>query len=305
VRRLLRLLLTACACLAGILALPWSGHPVALAEGSLADIRVAQLHIFVVPAGDRVQVGEYYVLSNTGSATYSGSADAASGKQITLTFTLPAGATNLQFAGAGLGERFVEQPGGFADTQPIPPGQSKAEVQFSYELPYREGMQIQRTFEVSIDSLVVLITGQGMAIEGQGLKSLGSIDTQMGPALYYQGGPLAPNQPVVFTVTGQASSQPSGTGTEALAVPVARSNGAEAGVGLLALLAAAVGAHWLLRKPAASKKPAGVAPLIQAIAELDEDFEAGRLPKEAYRGKRAALLKQTRALLTTPGAGAG
>jgi hypothetical protein len=152
---------------------------------------------------------------------------------------------------------------------------------------------------------VVLITGQGMAIEGQGLTSLGSIDTQMGPALYYQGGPLAPNQPMIFAVTGQASAQTSATGAEAPAVPVSRNSGAEAGVGLLALLAAGVGAFWLRRKPATSTPPVGIAPLIRAIAELDDDFESGRLPKEAYRSKRAALLKQTRALLTTRGAGAG
>jgi hypothetical protein len=48
-----------------------------------------QVHLFIVPAEDILQITEYYVLSNTGTETYVGREDAATGSRFTLAFPFP------------------------------------------------------------------------------------------------------------------------------------------------------------------------------------------------------------------------
>ena len=118
---------------------------------------VTQMHTFISKVDDRLQIGEYYLVSNTSDQIYVGEENPEVGGRVTLPFSLPAGAENLSFDGSGLGERYLERGGGFVDTEPIPPGTATVETLFSYELFYREGMQIERAFETEVTSVVLLL----------------------------------------------------------------------------------------------------------------------------------------------------
>jgi hypothetical protein len=251
-------------------------------------ILITQLHIFLSRAGDRVQVAEYYLISNAGDQTYEGAQDPETGKLVTLTFSLPDGAEALRFDGPGLGERFVKVEGGFADTEPVPPGTATVEVLFSYELPYREGLPVEHAFDVPVTSVVLVLSEKEMALKGAGVTPAGTLDTQMGPAFSYTAGPLAAGEPLAFAlVTG---SQP---------VPVAptsfgpaRNPASEAAIGLVALAGALAVAYLLWRSPVPGPLPVRVRPLVEEIAALDADFETGQVSEKAYRKKRKSLKLQ-------------
>ena len=261
----------------------------------LTEIQVTQLHVFLLAAGDRMQVSEYYLISNMGDRTYVGSAGGETDQRTTLSFSLPEGATGLTFDGPGLGQRFVEQADGFADTRPILPGSATVEVFFVYEMAYEEGMELERSFEVPVSSVVMVVPESGVGLEGEGIRSEGTIDTQMGTARSYTAGPLSADQSLIFTLVGEPGTMT--PGTPGGMTPEVRNPRREIGLGLMALTAAGVGIYLMWRAPAPGPAPAYARPLVASMAELDEAFEEGEVDETAYRKKRASLKRQLRSRL--------
>jgi hypothetical protein len=261
------------------------------------EIQIAQMHVFISGGGDRIQVGEYCLISNTGDRTYVGIENPATGQRITLNYTLPDSAEELHFDDPNSEERFLEQEGGFADTAPIPPGNTTTEVLFSYQLLYQEGMQIERAYEVPVSSAVILLSVEGLALEGNGVFPGDSMNTQMGPALSYTAGPLAAGEALNFSLVAQPeTAMPPSTLPDS---PSAPSTTQESGIGLVALAVAVAMIYWLWRSPSAPHEtlPAQARPLIENIATLDADFEAGQVEEETYRTKRQSLKQQLYLLL--------
>lgn len=260
------------------------------------DVQVVQLHIFMAGSGDTLQVGEYYLIGNTGDRTYVGTVDSETGQRLTVRFTLPEEATALSFDGPGLGGRFVELAEGFADTAPVPPGQVSSEVLFRYALPYREELEIRRVFAVPVTSVVIIMPIGDLALEGPGLVSAGTVDTQMGPSFSYTAGPFAAGESLVATLVPAPEAPPTGTSPTSKAPPT-RHAAREAAIGLAALAVAVVAAYYLLRTPAPEPMPAKVRPLVERIAALDEAYQAGHVPEKTYRKKRGQLMREARAAL--------
>lgn len=281
-----------------LLAVAWAPDP-QTGDGQLpSDIEVTQLHIFITRSESGLGIGEYYLLSNSGEQTYEGVEDPQSGERVTVSFTLPVGAQGLRFNGPGLGERFVEVEGGFADTEPIPPGTATVEVLFTYELPYREGMQVERVFGVPVASVVLVIAEEGLALAGDGVVSAGVLDTQMGPALSYTAGPLEVGESLVFSVVTNLQPLPVAPVAAAPGASAApRSAAREAVVGLVALAVALAAAYLLWRSPPPGPCPAEVCPMVKEIAALDADFGAGRVEERDYHHKRDALKQRAREAL--------
>lgn len=253
---------------------------------SPSQIVVTQLHIFLQREEDRLAVREFYLVNNTGSQTYIGREDPQTGRRLTLTFTFPPDAADLTVV-EPQGERWVEVSGGFADTEPIPPGTAPQEIVFQYALPFAEGMTVERMFPVQVASLAVLARGEDVAVDGDALTSGGVMDTAMGPIRVYTAGPLDAGRPIRFRVR----TEPLPTAGTAPPTPV-RNSTAEIVVGLVAL-AVAVGAAWALwRLPTPGPVPAAVRPQIEAIAALDADYQAGRVGETEYRRRREALKRE-------------
>jgi hypothetical protein len=260
-----------------------------------ADVQVMQLHMFASVTDDRLRVSEFHLVGNAGDRTYVGIQDPGTGERVTLTFTLPEGAEDLSFDGPGIGERFLAREGGFADTQPVLPGSASGEVFFSYELPYRVGMRVERTFDLPVASVVLVIPDEGIALEGSRLASAGTVNTQMGPALAYTAGPLAAGELLAFTVVERPSD---GVAPVAGGEAPARNTMGEVAIGILALGVAGVIAYLLWQSPTPGEPSPEARPLIQSIAALDVDLESGRAEEQEYRQKRKALDQQLRAMLS-------
>lgn len=254
-----------------------------------SQIVVTQLHIFLQREGNRLVVREFYLVNNTGGETYIGREDPQTGRRLTLTFSFPPDAADLTVV-EPQGERWVEISGGFADTEPIPPGTAPLEIVFQYALPFAEGVTVERMFPVQVASLAVMVRGGDMAVDGDAFTSGGVMDTAVGPIRVYTAGPLGAGRPIRFRV--QSDSLPLAAGT-APPVPARNSTG-EIALGLVAL-AVAVGVAWALwRPPSPGPVPAAIRPQIEAIAALDADYQAGRVGEREYRRRREALKREAR-----------
>lgn len=263
-----------------------------------AQVQVAQAHIFVTSMGEgRLLVEEYWLLGNEGDRTYIGVEDPETGERVTVRFTLPEGIDDLTFDGPGLGERFLEQADGFADTYPISPGSATSEVAFFYTLPYQEGLQVTQAVDVPVVSVVILMVQGDLTLEGPGLEPMGTVDTQIGPALSFVGGPLAAGERLAFTLVPAppSATEPSVANAGTSAAPT-RNVGWEIAVGLAALAFSVLGAS-LLWRPSPGPVPSRVRPLVEQIAALDRDYELGRISKEAYLKKRGDLVRAARSIL--------
>lgn len=281
-----------------LLAVAWTPAPRVGDGQDSSAIVVTQLHVFVARSEGGLGIGEYYLLSNTGKGTYEGMEDPQTGGQVTVCFTLPEGAQDLRFDGPGLGERFVEVEGGFADTEPIPPGTATVEVFFTYELPYREGVQVERTFTVPVTSVVLVTAEEGWALDGRGIASAGVLDTQMGPALSYTAGPLETGESLVFGVVADQSLSASAPAAPGVGAPVpARNTAREVAIGLVVLAAALAVVYLLWRSPSPGPIPGRARRGVEIIARLDADFEAGRVAESKYRRDRAMYKRQLRVVL--------
>ena len=260
-----------------------------------SGVVIDQMHYFIAPAGDSVRIAEYYLIGNTGDRTYIGTEN-ADGMRATITFTPPAGAGDLFFDGPGLNERFVGDITRFADTRPIPPGATVIDVDFSYQLPFTDGMRVERVVDLPVTSVALIVSSESIGLSGSGLNPQGMMNTEMGPAFSYSAGPLAAGELLAFTFVPQTMTvtMPGG-GTTARTRTANPTRDAFIGVALLAL-AAFVG--YRLWKPASVPPPPEAArPLLEAIAALDARFAAGDLPEEAYHQEREALKQQLAALL--------
>jgi hypothetical protein len=262
-----------------------------------AAVLIAQAHIFISRADDRFQFGEYYLISNIGDRTFVGTEDARTGRRITLPFSLPAGAEYLSFDGSGLGERYLERDAGFVDTEPVIPGGATVETLFSYELSYQEGMQVERGFDVEVNSVVVLLAVEGTVLRGDGLVSAGTLSTQMGPAVSYTAGPLAAGDSLAFTIVADPQATmglPSAPVAAAGGSSPVRSAARETSVGLVALAAAVVVVYLLWMAPGTPPLPEPARPLVESIVVLEADFEAEQVSEKDYQRQRRSLEQQLR-----------
>lgn len=259
-----------------------------------SGVVIDQMHYFIAPSGDTVRIAEYYLVGNTGDRTYIGTEN-ADGTRTTLAFTPPAGASDLYFDGPGLEERFVGDIARFADTRPIPPGKTAVDVDFSYQLPFTDGMRVERVVDAPITLVALIVSSERIGLAGPGLNPQGMMNTQMGTAASYSAGPLAAGEPLAFTFVPQTMTVTK-TGSDTTSTRTANPT-RDALLGVAALALAAFVGYRLMKPASVPPPPEAARPFLEAIAALDARFAAGELSEEAYRQGREMLKQQLLALL--------
>ncbi len=259
-----------------------------------SGVVIDQMHYFIAPSGDTVRIAEYYLVGNTGDRTYIGTEN-ADGTRTTLAFTPPAGASDLYFDGPGLEERFVGDIARFADTRPIPPGKTAVDVDFSYQLPFTDGMRVERVVDAPITLVALIVSSERIGLAGPGLNPQGMMNTQMGTAASYSAGPLAAGEPLAFTFVPQTMTVTK-TGSDTTSTRTANPT-RDALLGVAALALAAFVGYRLMKPASVPPPPEAARPFLEAIAALDARFAAGELSEEAYRQEREVLKQQLLALL--------
>jgi mono/diheme cytochrome c family protein len=253
-----------------------------------------RLHIFfefVDP--ETVRVVELYVISNLSNKTLVSPAEG----QPTVRSTLPEGAENLEFQDGALGQRYLKTEEGFGDTVAVPPGQGHYEVLYAYTMPYDRRLELEQPVSLPVDAVVILVPESGIKIKSDMLLDSGTQDVQGAKYRLFEGSSLAPGDNLRLSITGQPTiGQPT--------LPTGSSTSLMIGLGVfgLALLAAGV---WLYRRtrlspveeelddemPDVEPEPAmeSVETLMDAIIALDDLYQAGQLPEDAYLKRRAEL----------------
>jgi len=258
-------------------------------------LRVDRLHLFFeFIDANNLRVIELYIMSNPTDKALVPEAEG----QPTVRFTLPDGATNLEFQDGGLGDRYVQTSDGFGDTITVRPGMGSYEVLFAYEMPYDRKLDLVKPVNLPVDALVILIPEDGIKVKGETLVDEGTRDVQGTPYHLYNGGSLQIGEQLSLTISGRPSvatpSLISGSNTSLMI-----------GLGAfgLALVVAGVWLYWRSRQGEIDdeddlepvqeeQEDENANTVIDAIIALDDLYQRGELPEEAYLQRRAELKRR-------------
>jgi mono/diheme cytochrome c family protein len=229
-------------------------------------MRVERLHLIVdFPAEGLLRVVELWVLANDSDRVLTAP----------LQIALPEGATNLSFEDGALGGRFEITDGGFVDLEPIPPGTGLDHLVFGFDLPISRTMDFDQQMLHPVDAVAVLLAADGPQVSGlldRGVQDVGGLRMQS-----FATGALSPEVPLSFRVTAPSTSS---------SPPIA----AIVGVGALVIAALVVARFWFGARR--TPQTIGQENWVEAIARLDDDYEAGALSEDDWSRKRDRLKHQ-------------
>jgi 5-hydroxyisourate hydrolase-like protein (transthyretin family) len=249
-------------------------------------ISIDRLHLFLEPVAgqDVVRVGALALLSNSDSDAVV----AASTGEGTLYFDLPKTAVNLQMQEGELGGRFMQTETGFADTLAVIPGQGSHQVVFSFDIPYRRSAKLEFPVRYPVSGEIIVVP-DGMRVESEALQDSGVRQIEGVGYRTYSGGALAAGQTLTITLSGKpaAASNTAGAEGNELIVAAVVLGGVLIGAGLWG--------WWRSRRADEAEAEDVVEPqeerekVLQFIADLDDDYQAGRMKESEYTTRRAAL----------------
>lgn len=258
-----------------------------------AVLTTDRLHIFFdFTDPELLQVVEVYIISNPTDQSIV-SAEPGGG---VVFFPLPEGYQDLQFEDGMLGGQYLEAPGGFVDTSSVPPGMSQYQLVFAFNLPYDRRLNFSQAVTMSTSAVVIMIPDVGVKLSGDLLQDGGVRDFQGISYRMYNGSNLSAGSELTFDISGRPN-----TGGATLVSDLSGQSVA-IGLGSLGLVLVGIGV-WLYlrnkRSPAlildSEEMPEAIPPaeaedaesLMDAIIALDDQYQAGELPEDAYLQRRA------------------
>ncbi len=255
-----------------------------------ANLRVDRFHMFLEFDGnDRVTVGQLYLLSNLGDRTI---ASSEGGK--TFELALPPGAENVVVRNEVEGQDYFRTDEGLADTLPIAPGGGAAQLLVSYSLPYGDKLDFSQKMLYPVEATNLLVADVAVQVSGEQLEFQGRQEFQGTAFQNFTRNNLAAGESLTFQVSGRPGSAAAPTGGASLTL--GDSTSLAVGLGAVALVLLGVGAFtWLRfarRSPDEIDEAVSKEDLLQAIAELDDEYEAGRLDEREYERERHELKAQ-------------
>lgn len=259
----------------------------------VSGVRVDQMHLFFdfLEPG-KTSVGQLFIVSNSADRAYIG----ADGTSVHL--PLPPGATNVQFQDGELGGRYLPVKDGFADTNAVTPGTGTTQILATYDLPY-DGKKLDLNLPVvyPVSSINVLVPEGGIKLSSPQLTSAGSRPVQGGNMANFVGGNLPAGSSLVVQLSGAANLAAPGAAPASATTPT--SPVLIVAAALLLVAVAIVAFVWLRQQRAAAEMvgeqdddadaEARQDELLDEIATLDDDFEAGHIQEVDYRRQRAEL----------------
>ena len=282
-----------------------------------SQVRVAQMVVLgEFLSAQELQIINAYILSNQGDRAVEDSEKALDGRIATLRFTLPKGATGVQFQDESA-ERFIRTDDGFLTTWGIPPGDRVSQVVVRYTLPYTGQLRLESQLQYPVQVVNVLLVDQGVALASPQLQEQGTVQRQDGATLLsYTGAAFAAGQSLAFDLSGAPQVAPADAGnvpTDTSAVAAAPQapapdNRRRIALGIVAfgvalLVASAV---WWARTARRDENDeqavlsSGPGALVQALANLDELREAGEIGDADYARQRQVLKAALGSALENP-----
>ena len=251
-------------------------------------IRVTTARTVIYVETDSLRVTEYYLVNNEDDQTYIGLSRAADGIRETLWFPLPDEATELQLASGLMECCFFGSEGGFVDSMPVLPGVK--EVSYSYIIiPSSNTYDFSRRINYPTANYDLLVQGEGIDVTSDQLAKEESLDMAGILFSYLSGTALTPGDTLVIRLSGL-----SGADNQEVILWV---------VVTLVVITLGAGSVYLLRKrglqPVSPEDSLNQKKqeLLVELAQLDDDFEDGKIQREAYLRLRAEKKSELVALI--------
>ncbi len=247
-------------------------------------IKVATSHIVIYVEEDSLLMKEYFLFVNEGDRTYVGSEEVtAEGEKKTLRFSLPKEAIELQYTRELMECCVVSTEEGFVDTMPATPGVK--EVSFSYRVKPSSGtFTFSKVVHYPITTFdFFVVQDEGIEVVSDQLTMEEPVDIEGTRFIHLSGQDLTPG----ITLEARLSGLP-GASNQGVFKWTA--------VGLI-VLACSFGFGYLLirkrRQPVSTEVVASESDLEQRkqrllleIAQLDNDFDDGKISPEMYQRMR-------------------
>ncbi len=259
-------------------------------DGSVVSLAMA--HVIMAAGEGYLSVTEYHIVVNESDLAYIG-AEVGDGTREVLRFGIPAGASALEFNEGLTDVRIWPDGSGFSDGVPLRPSKDGRgrEVVFTYLIPFTgEEKPIGLGFDYPVSTLNLLVENRGIEVT---TTLVAGEPLVMGSSQY-----------LVFTGSGIAAGE-----MFILTLKAAGGSGGGIGVWVWVLLTLAVGGGgvliWLRRRTApefeAEDDTVDSVVLLQSLARLDDDFEAGKIAEADYRRQRAEVKQQLVSLMRPDG----
>ncbi len=261
-----------------------------------AAVDIEQLHIVLAFGEDTVQISELYVASYNSPTVFVGESGKA--EQGTFEMLLPDDADNVSFQrGFGSLDTFVEAneivatDDGWADTLPLRPGPAGLTMLASYELPYDEQASISHLLKYDTAGINLVIQGDGVSLaDSEGWTDRGQQTLESGTVSTY--GQI--NIPAGNTLTINLEGLPRRAN---VASGLVVDNSAEILIGGVAAVLVIVGSVFAVRRwRLEPEELLSRDDLLQEVADLDDEFEAGEIAEDEYRQERQELLEELSAV---------
>jgi len=260
-------------------------------------LRLERVHTFILfEAPGAITVGQLVIVNNLGDKTFA----PANGR--TVTITLPPGARDLNVQDGQQGVTFFRTADGFVDTAPVLPGRGVSQLLYSFRLPWNGALDFSQPLPYPVDDVNVLVGDMGVTLTGPQFVRAEAQDVQGRPFQNYVRTGLKAGEPLTFRL----STGPTANVTNALGsfLGNVETMGLTVGAGVLGVTVLGLGVWWWVkfrradggwqadgqRQTAARSRDE----LLDAIAELDEDYAAGKVPQAAYERERAWLKSELR-----------
>lgn len=253
-------------------------------------VSVDAMHVVFNQHPDALLVTQLYVFSNSSDRIYVTQDPVMGGSRGSVAISLPPEAYGVQFEEGEIGGRFVPSGDRYYDLSQLPPGSRSHAIIVNYFLPYDGEAEVDIPILYRTEQVTVLAQ-EGQRARSDQVSEAGSEVIAETPYTKYTGQGLAAGDTLSLEVRTRAQ----GIGGNTLSIVLA----ALAGV----LLVAGVG-YWFLQREepepatrADASLPGRAEALVEAIAQLDADFEAGRVNRFEYESRRAELKAELTAAL--------
>lgn len=278
---------------------------------SAENISVTRLNYLLSFSPNAVNVVQLLIIANSGDKAYIG----AEGQ--TFAFTLPQAATNVSFQNNFDG-RFVQTANGYADTQPITPGQEGAFIAAIYDIPFQgDTFAFELPIPADVASMNLLLREQGVRLRSNQLNFVEDRQLEGQTFAFYNASNLRGGDSLSLELTGLDNltfdavpeGAPSTAAAPAASAPVDQNmlRWLVIGIGGVVIALAALAyprfRSKLTGQPGEAEQKQDPAihrqKLLLLLARLDDAFEAGQLDEAVYRQARARYKAQLANLIET------
>jgi hypothetical protein len=236
--------------------------------GDASVLTISIAHLVIYTTGNNLTVTEVYYLDNSSDRAFSGM----------LSFGLPQDATPSDM-GSSLAWTTVGGTAALVDSAPVPPGQ--VQVNFTYSLPPADTYTLSRHVPLSMSQMNVLVEGGTFTVTSPELTKGDPLNMSGTSFDDYTSGALQAGDPLEITLTKGSAAASNRLGVW-LAV-----------IGVIVVIGAGI---FFLRSRSNRAAPAYIDSdeagsgrwdeLLDELAALDDQLEAGTISEEEYRTAR-------------------